>query len=66
MVYIEHKIHLKIKLRLDNFYFWNQNTLLNIGKCHSIAFYDWHWVEMVKTLRGVRPRQEFVPCMTPL
>ena len=38
--------------------FSNQNTLTNIGKCHNIAFYGLHCVQMVKTLMGVRPMKE--------
>ena len=36
---------------IDNFnVFSNQNTLIDIKKCHNIAFYVLHCVEMVKTL----------------
>ena len=46
--------------------FSNQNTSLNIGKSHIIAFYILHCVKMVKTLEGVRPIQESAPRVTPV
>ena len=39
---------------------------MNIGKCQTIAFYAKHFVEMVKTLGGVRFMQESASCMTPV